>query len=155
MLTGCVQGEFFPQVNAATARVLAMEGCDVVIPPSQGCCGALSLHSGQEEQARGSPGGRSPTFERAGVDTMVVNAAGCGSTMKDYAEILEGDPARPDGRGRSGPSTWRSFWPSSARWPNGIRCRSPWPTTTPATWPTRRGYGPSPGSCWPPSPVWS
>jgi glycolate oxidase iron-sulfur subunit len=91
MLTGCVQGEFFPQVNAATARVLAMEGCDVVIPPSQGCCGALSLHSGQEEQAKRFARRTIATFERAGVDTIVVNAAGCGSTMKDYAEILEGE----------------------------------------------------------------
>ncbi|MEU8386274.1 heterodisulfide reductase-related iron-sulfur binding cluster [Streptosporangium sp. NPDC048865] len=89
MLTGCVQGEFFPQVNAATARVLAMEGCDVVIPPSQGCCGALSLHSGQERQALRFAKRTIATFERAGVDTIVVNAAGCGSTMKDYAEILE------------------------------------------------------------------
>ncbi|MDP9845711.1 (Fe-S)-binding protein [Streptosporangium lutulentum] len=91
MLTGCVQGEFFPQVNAATARVLSMEGCDVVIPPSQGCCGALSLHSGQEEQAKRFARRTIATFERAGVDTIVVNAAGCGSTMKDYAEILEGE----------------------------------------------------------------
>ncbi|MFF5211865.1 (Fe-S)-binding protein [Streptosporangium sp. NPDC000396] len=91
MLTGCVQGEFFPQVNAATARVLAMEGCDVVIPPSQGCCGALSLHSGQEEQAERFARRTIATFERASVDTIVVNAAGCGSTMKDYAEILHGE----------------------------------------------------------------
>jgi glycolate oxidase iron-sulfur subunit len=94
MLTGCVQGEFFPQVNEATARVLAMEGCDVVIPPSQGCCGALSLHSGQEEQAKRFARRTIATFERAGVDTIVVNAAGCGSTMKDYAEILEGEWAQ-------------------------------------------------------------
>ncbi|MDP9861328.1 MULTISPECIES: (Fe-S)-binding protein [Streptosporangium] len=90
MLTGCVQGEFFPQVNAATARVLALEGCEVVIPPSQGCCGALSLHSGQQGQAERFARRTIATFERAGVDTVVVNAAGCGSTMKEYAEILEG-----------------------------------------------------------------
>ena len=51
MLTGCVQSVFFPQVNAATARVLAAEGCDVIIPRGQGCCGALSLHSGREAEA--------------------------------------------------------------------------------------------------------
>ncbi|MGV9773052.1 (Fe-S)-binding protein [Streptosporangium sp. NPDC003464] len=90
MLTGCVQGEFFPQVNAATARVLALEGCEVVIPRSQGCCGALSLHSGQQGQAERFARRTIATFERAGVDTVVVNAAGCGSTMKEYAEILEG-----------------------------------------------------------------
>ncbi|MEV0418804.1 (Fe-S)-binding protein [Streptosporangium canum] len=91
MLTGCVQGEFFPQVNAATARVLALEGCEVVIPPSQGCCGALSLHSGLQGQAERFARRTIAAFERAGVDTVVVNAAGCGSTMKEYAEILEGE----------------------------------------------------------------
>ncbi len=92
MLTGCVQGEFFPQVNAATARVLALEGCDVVIPPRQGCCGALSLHSGREAEARRFAKRTITAFERAGVDTIVVNAAGCGSSMKEYAEVLKGEP---------------------------------------------------------------
>ncbi|SDR02105.1 (Fe-S)-binding protein [Thermostaphylospora chromogena] len=92
MLTGCVQGTFFPQVNAATARVLALEGCDVVIPPGQGCCGALSLHSGRDAQARRLAKRTIAAFERAGVDTVVVNAAGCGSTMKEYAELLADEP---------------------------------------------------------------
>ncbi|GAA4582106.1 heterodisulfide reductase-related iron-sulfur binding cluster [Planotetraspora phitsanulokensis] len=92
LLTGCVQGEFFPQVNAATVRVLALEGCDVVIPPRQGCCGALSLHSGREAEAKRFARRTIATFERAGVDTVVVNAAGCGSSMKDYAEVLKDDP---------------------------------------------------------------
>lgn len=92
MLTGCVQSEFFPQVNAATARVLALEGCDVVIPPRQGCCGALSLHSGREAEARRFAKRTIATFEQAGVDTIVVNAAGCGSSMKEYAEVLKGEP---------------------------------------------------------------
>lgn len=93
MLTGCVQGEFFPQVNAATARVLALEGCDVVIPPGQGCCGALSVHSGREDQARRLARRTVRMFERAGVDTVVVNAAGCGSTMKEYGDLLGAAPA--------------------------------------------------------------
>lgn len=92
MLTGCVQGEFFPQVNAATARVLALEGCDVVIPPGQGCCGALSVHSGREDQARRFARRTVRTFERAGVSTVVVNAAGCGSSMKEYGELLGREP---------------------------------------------------------------
>lgn len=92
MLVGCVQGEFFPQVNAATARVLAMEGCDVVIPRGQGCCGALSVHSGLDGQARRLARRTVKVFERAGVDTVVVNAAGCGSTMKEYAELLGQEP---------------------------------------------------------------
>ncbi|MFF0577516.1 (Fe-S)-binding protein [Streptosporangium saharense] len=94
MLTGCVQGAFFPQVNAATARVLAMEGCEVVIPPAQGCCGALSLHSGLPEQAVRLAERTLATFERAGVDTVVVNAAGCGSTMKEYTDLLGEERAR-------------------------------------------------------------
>jgi glycolate oxidase iron-sulfur subunit len=92
MLTGCVQGEFFPQVNAATARVLALEGCDVVIPRGQGCCGALSVHSGREDQARRLARRTVRMFEQAGVDTVVVNAAGCGSTMKEYAVLLGREP---------------------------------------------------------------
>ncbi|MEW1836637.1 heterodisulfide reductase-related iron-sulfur binding cluster [Nonomuraea angiospora] len=92
MLTGCVQGEFFPQVNAATARVLSLEGCDVVIPRGQGCCGALSVHSGREDQARRLARRTVRTFEKAGVDTVVVNAAGCGSSMKEYGELLGREP---------------------------------------------------------------
>jgi glycolate dehydrogenase iron-sulfur subunit len=92
MLTGCVQSVFFPQVNMATARVLAAEGCDVVIPRDQGCCGALSLHSGRAGEAIGFARRTIETFERAGVEAIVVNSAGCGSAMKDYAGLLADDP---------------------------------------------------------------
>jgi glycolate oxidase iron-sulfur subunit len=91
MLTGCVQRVFFPDVNAATARVLAAEGCDVVIPAGQGCCGALSLHGGRREEAVRLARRAIETFERAGVDAVVVNVAGCGSAMKEYADLLAGD----------------------------------------------------------------
>jgi glycolate oxidase iron-sulfur subunit len=91
MLTGCVQSVFFPQVNAATARVLAAEGCDVIIPRGQGCCGALSLHSGREDEAAAFARRTMATFEQAGVDAIVVNSAGCGSAMKEYGRLL-GDP---------------------------------------------------------------
>ena len=91
MLTGCVQQVFFPAVNAATARVLAAEGCDVVIPPGQGCCGALSLHGGRRTEAIRFARRTIAEFERAGVDAIIVNAAGCGSAMKDYGELLAGD----------------------------------------------------------------
>jgi glycolate oxidase iron-sulfur subunit len=93
MLTGCVQRVFFPQVNAATARVLAAEGCDVIIPAGQGCCGALSLHGGRTAEAMRFARRTIEEFERAGVDAIVVNVAGCGSAMKEYAELLAGDPA--------------------------------------------------------------
>jgi glycolate dehydrogenase iron-sulfur subunit len=87
MLTGCVQREFFPEVNAATARVLAAEGCDVVIPPGQGCCGALSLHSGRRDEAVRFARRTAAVFGAAGVEAVVVNAAGCGSAMKEYEEL--------------------------------------------------------------------
>ncbi len=96
MLTGCVQSVFFPHVNLATARVLAAEGCDVVIPREQACCGALSLHSGRVGEAADFARAAIETFERAGVEAIVVNSAGCGSAMKEYAEILADDPAWAD-----------------------------------------------------------
>jgi glycolate oxidase iron-sulfur subunit len=92
MLTGCVQRVFYPDVNAATARVLAAEGCDVVIPPGQSCCGALSLHGGRRQEAVRLACQTIETFERAGVESIVVNVAGCGSAMKEYADLLHGDP---------------------------------------------------------------
>jgi glycolate oxidase iron-sulfur subunit len=96
LLTGCVQGAFFPGVNAATVRVLQAEGCDVVVPPDQGCCGALSVHNGREAEAQRYARAMVDTFEAAGVDRVVVNAAGCGSTMKEYADLLADDPDYAD-----------------------------------------------------------
>jgi glycolate oxidase iron-sulfur subunit len=93
LLTGCVQGAFFPGVNAATARVLQAEGCEVVVPPTQGCCGALSAHNGREDEAQGFARRLVDSFSDAGVERIVVNAAGCGSTMKEYADLLADDPA--------------------------------------------------------------
>ena len=93
MLTGCVQQVLFPEVNAATARVLSAEGCDVIIPPSQGCCGALSLHGGRHAEAAAFARATIEAFDRADVDAVVVNAAGCGSAMKEYGYLLAGDPA--------------------------------------------------------------
>jgi glycolate oxidase iron-sulfur subunit len=88
MLTGCVQSVFYPGVNAATARVLAAEGCDVIIPRDQGCCGALSLHSGRAAEAARFAQQTIATFEAAGVDVIVVNSAGCGSAMKEYERLF-------------------------------------------------------------------
>jgi glycolate oxidase iron-sulfur subunit len=102
MLTGCVQSVFFPEVNAATARVLAAEGCDVIIPPGQGCCGALSLHSGRATEATRFAGDTMATFERAGVDVVVVNSAGCGSAMKEYGGLFARAPAARQGEGAAG-----------------------------------------------------
>jgi glycolate oxidase iron-sulfur subunit len=97
MLLGCVQREFFPGVNAATARVLSAEGFDVLAPAAQGCCGALSVHNGREAEAQSFARALIDRFARAnggaGVDYIVVNSAGCGSSMKEYAELLADDPA--------------------------------------------------------------
>ncbi|GIF14641.1 (Fe-S)-binding protein [Actinoplanes teichomyceticus] len=93
MLTGCVQSAFFPDVNSATARVLAAEGCDVLIPSGQGCCGALSVHNGRRSEAERFARRLIDTFERTGMDYFVVNAAGCGSSLKEYGELLADDPA--------------------------------------------------------------
>jgi glycolate oxidase iron-sulfur subunit len=91
-LTGCVQRVFFADVNAATVRVLAAEGCDVVAPRKQRCCGALSEHAGREPEALGRARRLIDTFEDTGVDTIVANVAGCGSSLKEYARLLRDDP---------------------------------------------------------------
>jgi glycolate oxidase iron-sulfur subunit len=78
-------------VNAATVRVLAAEGCDVVAPREQGCCGALTLHAGRLDDARAFARRTIAAFEHAGVERVVVNAAGCGSSMKEYDRLLADD----------------------------------------------------------------
>jgi len=92
LLTGCVQSAFFSHVSAATVRVLTLEGCEVVVPPRQGCCGALARHAGRDEMAREQARRTIATFASAGVDAIVTDVAGCGSAMKEYAELLRDDP---------------------------------------------------------------
>jgi glycolate oxidase iron-sulfur subunit len=92
LLLGCVQRVLFPQVNAATARVLAAEGCEVVAPKAQPCCGALLVHAGEEEQAVQLARQTINAFEKAQVDAVVINAAGCGSNVKEYGHLLRDDP---------------------------------------------------------------
>jgi glycolate oxidase iron-sulfur subunit len=92
LLTGCAQSVYFPHVSAATTRVLALEGCDVVVPRRQGCCGALSLHAGRADEARRLARRVITTFTRAGVDVVITDVAGCGSAMKGYARLLADDP---------------------------------------------------------------
>ncbi len=92
LLSGCVQQVFFAHVNAATVRVLAAEGCEVVVPREQGCCGALMVHSGLEDEAIALAKKMIAAFEAAEVDTVVINSAGCGSTMKEYGYMFRDDP---------------------------------------------------------------
>lgn len=91
LLLGCVQGEIYPQVHEATVRVLQHVGCEVVAPEGQGCCGALHSHAGDAETARALARRNIATFERAGVQAVIVNAAGCGAAMKEYGRLLRHD----------------------------------------------------------------
>jgi glycolate oxidase iron-sulfur subunit len=93
MLPGCVQRVYFPEVNQATLRVLAAEGCEVVVPPELGCCGALSLHAGRDGEARRFARAAIAALEQTGADAIVVNAAGCGSSMTEWGHLFDGDPA--------------------------------------------------------------
>jgi glycolate oxidase iron-sulfur subunit len=88
-MQGCVQRVFFGDVNAATVRVLAAEGWEVHAPRTPRCCGALQLHTGVEDDARTLAQATIAAYE--GFDQVVVNAAGCGSAMKEYGYLFEGD----------------------------------------------------------------
>jgi glycolate dehydrogenase iron-sulfur subunit len=92
VLLGCVQRVLFSNVNAATVRVLAALGCEVVVPSDQECCGALMAHAGREPEALDAARRLIAVFERAGVDVVAINAAGCGSNLKEYAHLLRDDP---------------------------------------------------------------
>lgn len=92
VILGCVQRLFFSPVNKATVRVLTANGCEVVIPKSQGCCAALPAHQGQEKQAQALARQMIDSFAETGVDAVIINAAGCGHTLKEYGHILEDDP---------------------------------------------------------------
>lgn len=96
LILGCVQRLFNPDVNEATVRVLTANGCDVVVPQAQGCCGALSHHQGQTRQAQDLARQMIDTFEQAKVDFVLINASGCGHTLKEYGHILKGDAAYGD-----------------------------------------------------------
>jgi glycolate dehydrogenase iron-sulfur subunit len=91
LLQGCVQRVFFSDVNEATARVLAAEGFEVHVPRLPRCCGALPMHAGEDVQARELAKSTIEALE--GYETVVVNAAGCGSAMKDYGHLLRDEPA--------------------------------------------------------------
>lgn len=91
LLAGCVQQVLSPSINWATLRVLARNGVEVVIPPQQGCCGSLSMHTGEAAQAR-TLAGKNLTVFPDDVDAIVTNAAGCGSGMREYGLLFAGTP---------------------------------------------------------------
>jgi glycolate oxidase iron-sulfur subunit len=100
LFVGCVMPYLYPQVHAATVRVLRLNGCEVVIPRDQVCCGALGVHSGDPQSACELARRNLAAFAGFGLDVIVVNAAGCGSTLKEYADLL-GRHDQLDGSGAS------------------------------------------------------
>jgi glycolate oxidase iron-sulfur subunit len=88
LFLGCVADAMFPETNAATARVLQQNGCEVVVPPAQACCGAIHYHSGVEGPALALARRNIAAFDPDQFDAIIVNAAGCGAMLKDYAHLL-------------------------------------------------------------------
>ncbi len=91
-LAGCIANVSFARLNEATVRVLQKNGCEVVVPAGQNCCGALHVHSGLREEARGLARRNIDAVMGGEFDAIITNAAGCGSTLKEYGELLEHDP---------------------------------------------------------------
>ena len=92
VLDGCVMPLLFGDVNAATLRVLRRSGCDVIFPRGQTCCGALNIHNGESAAAKRMARRNVDAFLAADIDAIIVNAAGCGATMKEYGHLLRDDP---------------------------------------------------------------
>jgi len=91
LLSGCVQQVLRPEINWATLRVLSRNGVEVVVPPAQGCCGALAIHTGEAEEARRLAQKNLQTFPKD-VDAVITNAAGCGSGMHEYPLLFKSTP---------------------------------------------------------------
>jgi glycolate oxidase iron-sulfur subunit len=96
VLDGCVMPLLFGDVNAATLRVLRRSGCDVIFPRGQACCGALNIHNGESAAAKRMARRNVDAFLATAIDAIIVNAAGCGATMKEYGHLLRDDPAYSD-----------------------------------------------------------
>ena len=149
-LQGCVQRVFFGDVNEATVAVLAAEGFEVHAPRAPRCCGALQLHSGEDDERRARS--RKETIAAfEDYDVVVVNAAGCGSAMKDYGHLLRDDPEWAEraeafaAKVRDVTELLAERRAAAPARPSGRADRSP--TTTPATWPTPRACARSRASC--------
>lgn len=88
VLAGCVMQVLFQRVNRATVRVLAENGCDVLVPRSLGCCGAFHMHNGFLDEARQRARALIEALEKETIDALVINSAGCGSSIKEYPEVF-------------------------------------------------------------------
>ena len=95
LLVGCVQQVLAPEINAATIRLLTRHGCEVIVPPGAGCCGALTHHLGRDagDWIRANVDAWTKLAEQGGLDAVVANASGCGTMIKDYGFVLRDDPA--------------------------------------------------------------
>ena len=150
LVTGCVMNEMFTHVNTATVRVLNENGCDVVLPEAQTCCGALQVHSGERGVAESLARRNIDAFEQAEVDAVIINAAGCGAQLKEYGDLLAGDPDYHD-RARVFADKVKDVHEFLAgipvkrgRWdPSGPGS----PITTPVTSPTASASARSQGTC--------
>lgn len=102
LMIGCAQRALNTDINDATIRLLRRAGCDVVIPPDFGCCGALTLHMGQEAdgkaRARDSIARLLAAEAEGPLDAVIINTSGCGTTVKDYGHLFKGDPLEADAR---------------------------------------------------------
>ncbi|MCL5018985.1 MAG: heterodisulfide reductase-related iron-sulfur binding cluster [Patescibacteria group bacterium] len=92
LLRGCIADYMFSHVNLATARVLQKNGCEIIIPSDQKCCGSLHLHSGYIREGKDLARRNIEVFEKAGVEAIIVNSAGCGAAMKEYDQLFVDDP---------------------------------------------------------------
>ena len=137
LLAGCAQRVLDPRINAATIRLLTRHGCEVVVAEGAGCCGALTHHMGKERESHAAAAANIRAWMReangGGLDAIVVNTSGCGTTVKDYGHMFERRPARRrrgDG-GRPGARRHRADGRARPRRPAApSRCASP--TTPPA-----------------------
>ena len=97
LLNGCAQTVLAPQINEATVRLLTRHGCEVVVAGGAGCCGALAHHMGRTSEAHAAAAANidawTAEIEASGLDAIVINASGCGTTVKDYGFMFQGDPA--------------------------------------------------------------
>ena len=91
LFAGCIMSTAYAEIDRATARVLAANGCEVVAPPGQGCCGALHVHAGLLDDGRALMRRNVEAFEGLDVDAIIVNAAGCGAALKEYGHLLADD----------------------------------------------------------------
>ena len=122
LLLGCVQRVFYPEVQIATIRALAAEGFEVLAPAAPGCCGALEFHAGEEGRAISRAQETISAFSLLGVDYLVTTAAGCGSAMKEYGDLLDTSEAHAfAGRVRDVTELLGSVEPTAPRGPLPMR----------------------------------